>query len=43
MPRSKSGVKRDPVNPEALQNAIKAVCASPEKKYQLGKHAEFLT
>lgn len=31
MPRSKSGQKRVPINPEAMRNAIEAVCAPPDK------------
>lgn len=35
MPRSKTGKKREPIDHEALKNAIKAVCAEGEEKISI--------
>lgn len=35
MPRSKTGKKREPIDPEALKNAIKAVCAEGEENISI--------
>lgn len=35
MPRSKTGKKRDPIDPESMKRAIEAVTASPEKKISI--------
>lgn len=35
MPRSKEGVKRNPVDPESLKNAVEAVLAPLDKKISI--------